>query len=95
MPDGGRLTLAVTPPTPDSPLVVISVSDEGVGIAAEELDGIFQPFRGGFGRGTGLGLSIVHRIVSDYSGEVRVTSTRGAGTTVHVKFPVTAAVAVK
>ena len=49
----------------------ISVSDEGVGIAPEELDGIFQPFRGGFSRGTGLGLSIVHRIVSDYAGEVQ------------------------
>ena len=52
--------------------MVISVSDEGVGIAPEELDGIFQPFRGGFERGTGLGLSIVHRIVSDYGGEVQV-----------------------
>ena len=52
------------------------------------MDGIFQPFRGGFDRGTGLGLSIVHRIVSDYSGEVRVSSTKGAGTTVFVKFPV-------
>ena len=33
MPDGGKLTLAVTPPTDDAPLVVISVADEGVGIA--------------------------------------------------------------
>ena len=53
------------------------VEDQGVGIAAEELDGIFQPFRGAFERGTGLGLSIVHRIVSDYGGEVHVTSQRG------------------
>jgi two-component system sensor histidine kinase PilS (NtrC family) len=90
MPDGGRLTLSVTPPTGAEPHMVIGVSDEGVGIAPEELDGIFQPFRGGFERGTGLGLSIVHRIVSDYSGEVRVTSTRGEGTTVHVRFPVAA-----
>ena len=66
------------------------MADEGVGIAPEEMDGIFQPFRGGFDRGTGLGLSIVHRIVSDYSGEVRVSSTKGAGTTVFVKFPVAA-----
>jgi two-component system, NtrC family, sensor histidine kinase PilS len=95
MPNGGKLTLAVTPPSDETPTLVISVSDEGVGIAPEELEGIFQPFRGGFSRGTGLGLSIVHRIVSDYSGEVRVTSTKGAGTTVHVKFPVAAAAAVK
>jgi two-component system sensor histidine kinase PilS (NtrC family) len=95
MPSGGRLTLAVTPPAGDAPLVVISVSDEGVGIAPEELEGIFQPFRGSFERGTGLGLAMVHRIVSDYSGEVKVHSTRGAGTTVQVRFPAGAAAAVK
>jgi two-component system, NtrC family, sensor histidine kinase PilS len=93
MPQGGKLTLAVTPPTEEVPHLVINVSDEGVGIEPEELDGIFQPFRGGFSRGTGLGLSIVHRIVSDYSGEVRVASTKGSGTTVQVKFPVAAPVA--
>jgi two-component system, NtrC family, sensor histidine kinase PilS len=95
MPVGGTLRLAVTPPSDDAPFVVISVADEGVGIAPEEMDGIFQPFRGGFDRGSGLGLSIVHRIVTDYSGEVRVSSTKGAGTTVFVKFPVAANAAVK
>jgi two-component system, NtrC family, sensor histidine kinase PilS len=95
MPDGGCLTLAAKSATDAEPHVVISVSDEGVGIAPEELEGIFQPFRGGFSRGTGLGLSIVHRIVSDYAGEVRVTSSRGAGTTVFVKFPAPVAAAVQ
>jgi two-component system sensor histidine kinase PilS (NtrC family) len=93
MPDGGCLTLAAFNPGGEGTEVLISVSDEGVGIPQEEVDNIFQPFRGGFARGSGLGLSIVHRIVSDYGGEVRVTSTRGAGTTVFVKFPVAAAVA--
>jgi two-component system sensor histidine kinase PilS (NtrC family) len=93
MPDGGCLTLAAVRPGGDGAEVLISVSDEGVGIPQEEVDNIFQPFRGGFARGSGLGLSIVHRIVSDYGGEVRVTSTRGAGTTVFVTFPVAAAVA--
>ena len=87
MPSGGMLTLAVTPATEVTPHVAISVSDEGVGIAPEELEGIFQPFRGSFERGTGLGLAMVHRIVSDYSGEVKVHSTKGAGTTVQVRFP--------
>jgi two-component system sensor histidine kinase PilS (NtrC family) len=88
MPAGGCLTLSVDAPDDDGQQVVIGVADEGVGIAAEELEGIFQPFRGGFSRGTGLGLSIVHRIVTDYGGEVRVTSTKGEGTTVRVRFPV-------
>ena len=66
---------------------VIAVQDEGVGIPREELDGIFQPFRGAFFKGSGLGLSIVHRIVSDYGGEIQVTSEPGQGTTVTVRLP--------
>jgi two-component system, sporulation sensor kinase C len=68
-------------------MVLISVRDEGVGIPPKDLDGILQPFRGGFARGTGLGLSIVHRIVSDYGGELQVTSQPGEGTTVIVRLP--------
>jgi signal transduction histidine kinase len=67
--------------------VVLAVADEGVGIAPEEIEGIFQPFRAAFTRGTGLGLSIVHRIVSDYGGEIKVTSNKGEGTTLRVRFP--------
>jgi two-component system sensor histidine kinase PilS (NtrC family) len=73
--------------------VVLEVSDEGVGIPAEELDAIFQPFRGSFSKGTGLGLAIVHRIVSDYGGEIQVSSTPGRGTTVAVRLPVRAVTA--
>ena len=71
--------------------IVIAVEDEGVGIAPGDLDGIFQPFRGAFERGTGLGLSIVQRIVSDYGGEVHVTSQPGVGTRVEVTLPFAAA----
>jgi signal transduction histidine kinase len=90
MPDGGTLTLGVrpSPRTGSGGEVVIEVSDQGTGIAPDQLDGIFQPFRAGFARGTGLGLSIVQRIVADYGGEIQVTSDRGAGTTVLVRMPV-------
>ena len=93
MPDGGRLTLAVSAREagPQSAgEVIIEVRDEGTGIAPEDLDGIFQPFRAGFARGTGLGLSIVQRIVADYGGEIQVTSDRGTGTAVVVRMPVAA-----
>ncbi len=90
MPSGGELRLRVRL-TPTE--VVFGVQDEGVGIAPEEMDGIFQPFRGAFARGTGLGLSIVHRIASDYGGEVRVTSEKGKGTNVEVALPLAAAAA--
>ena len=86
MPAGGCLRLGVRA-AGEPAEAVIAVHDEGVGIAPEEMDGIFQPFRGGFSRGTGLGLSIVHRIASDYGGEVRVTSAKGKGTTVEVRLP--------
>jgi two-component system sensor histidine kinase PilS (NtrC family) len=92
MPKGGTLTLSVSsrPQDENSPgEMLIRVEDQGVGIAPEELDGIFQPFRGAFERGTGLGLAIVHRIVTDYGGEVHVTSQRGVGTRVEVTLPLT------
>jgi two-component system, NtrC family, sensor histidine kinase PilS len=92
MPNGGRLRLSVSRREQDEKTpgeMTIRVEDQGVGIAPEELDGIFQPFRGAFERGTGLGLAIVHRIVSDYGGEVHVTSARGVGTTVDVTLPLT------
>lgn len=93
MPSGGTLRLSVARHEESAGApgeMLIRVEDQGVGIAPEELDGIFQPFRGAFERGTGLGLAIVHRIVSDYGGEVHVTSQRGIGTRVEVTLPLTA-----
>jgi two-component system sensor histidine kinase PilS (NtrC family) len=94
MRDGGRLTLGASTEAAGedgSECVVLEVADEGVGIPAGELDVIFQPFRGSFSKGTGLGLAIVHRTVSDYGGEIQVSSTPGSGTTVRVRLPVRAA----
>jgi two-component system, NtrC family, sensor histidine kinase PilS len=86
MPDGGRLLLSGRDDA-EAGGVVLTIRDEGVGIAPEELDGLFQPFHGTFAKGSGLGLAIVHRIVSDYQGEIQVSSQPGAGTTVSVRLP--------
>lgn len=91
MPDGGRLLLTAMSDG-SSGNVVIAVQDEGIGIEPDELDGLFQPFNGRFSKGSGLGLAIVHRIVTDYGGEIHVSSRRGAGTTVSVRFPIQAGV---
>jgi len=101
MPEGGQLTLSAVAEQIAAAAVgmpgdvVFSVRDQGVGIPPEEIDQIFQPFRGAFARGTGLGLAIVHRIVSDYGGEINVTSQPSAGTTVQVRLPAPAAIAVE
>ena len=88
MPQGGRLKLvARLQSSPDGARLVLEVQDQGVGIAAEELDGIFQPFQGGFAKGSGLGLAIVQRIVSDHDGEIHVASEVGKGTSVRVSLP--------
>lgn len=91
MPEGGRLRLMASAEPPSNG-IVIAVQDEGIGIAAEELDRLFQPFHGSFTRGSGLGLAIVHRIVTDYHGEIQVNSRPGAGTTVSVRLPARAVV---
>jgi two-component system, NtrC family, sensor histidine kinase PilS len=91
MPDGGRLKLSgAFEQASDS--LVITVQDSGIGIAPEELDGLFQPFHGSFAKGSGLGLAIVHRIVTDYNGEIQVSSRRGEGTAVSVRLPARAEV---
>jgi two-component system, NtrC family, sensor histidine kinase PilS len=91
MPDGGRLQL-VGAVGPSSEGVVLTVRDEGIGIPPEELDALFQPFHGTFSKGSGLGLAIVHRIVTDYNGEIQISSQPGAGTTVSVRLPARTAV---
>ena len=88
MPEGGTLTLsAVEEERGGQRWTVLLVEDEGVGIAPEEIDAIFQPFRGSFGKGTGLGLAIVHRIVTDYGGHIDVHPRDTGGTIFRVSFP--------
>jgi signal transduction histidine kinase len=91
MPKGGRLMLiGACDASADG--VVITVQDEGIGIEPEELDGLFQPFHGRFSQGSGHGLAIVHRIVTDYHGDIKVSSQPGRGTTVAVHLPARAVV---
>ena len=91
MPKGGRLML-IGAYDASADGVVITVQDEGIGIEPEEVDGLFQPFHGRFSQGSGLGLAIVHRIVTDYNGEIKVSSQPSRGTTVAVHLPARAAV---
>jgi PAS domain S-box-containing protein len=86
MPDGGELTLRTTRGQ-DS--IRLEVRDTGVGIPAEHLQDIFNPFytTKAPGQGTGLGLSVVHTILQRYHGEIRVASEVGVGTTFTIDLP--------
>jgi two-component system, NtrC family, sensor kinase len=70
--------------------VVLTVKDDGAGIAPEHLDKIFSPFftTKPVGQGTGLGLSICHGIVASHGGEFRVESEVGRGTRMSLALPV-------
>jgi two-component system, NtrC family, sensor histidine kinase PilS len=92
MPDGGVLHLGVHAVTDTSgPSLRLSVRDEGVGMAAADIERMFQPFQSGFRQGSGLGLAIVRRIVTDHGGRVTVQSTPGQGTEVVIALPATIA----
>ena len=55
----------------------IWIEDNGVGIATDQLEKVFEPFFTSRETGTGLGLSIVHKIVENHNGEIRVQSPPG------------------
>jgi len=86
----GRIVLNAGAPDQE---VVLSVSDEGVGIAANDLPRIFERFyRADRARsrelgGTGLGLSIVKHIAQLHGGRVEAESVVGQGTTIRVILP--------
>jgi PAS domain S-box-containing protein len=99
MPAGGRITIAVEPAgreeagagdaLPPGPLVMLSMTDNGVGMDQATLRRIFEPFftTKDVGKGTGLGLSTVYGVVHQSGGALRVTSAPGRGTTFRIYLP--------
>ena len=87
MPEGGTLTLSARLDDREMPGVLLSFSDTGAGIAAENLEHVFQPYFTTKEVGIGLGLAITERIIKEHRGSVTVTSTLGVGTTFSVWLP--------
>jgi PAS domain S-box-containing protein len=101
MPNGGIVTIKTANQYLEKPIhrydevlegdyVVLSVSDTGEGISANDLERIFEPFytKKVMGRsGTGLGLAVVWGTVKDHNGYINVESEEGKGSTFTLYFP--------
>jgi two-component system sensor histidine kinase SenX3 len=78
----------------DGEIIEILVKDQGLGIAEENLDRIFErfyrvdPARSRATGGTGLGLSIVKHVITNHGGEVKVWSSVGVGSTFAIRLPI-------
>jgi two-component system, NtrC family, sensor kinase len=89
-PNGGMLHIQTTNGTG----VEVRIRDTGTGIAAENINKIYDPFfttkaspREGQARGTGLGLSVTYGIIQEHAGKIRVESAPGQGTIFRLEFP--------
>ena len=87
MPQGGVLQVSTFT---ENESVCIKVKDTGVGIPAEDLEHLFEPFFTRKTRGTGLGLANVKRILKEHGGRVEIDSTPDEGTEVLLRLPVAA-----
>lgn len=68
-------------------LIVIRVSDNGIGIAPHLGDKVFEPKFTTTTGGTGLGLAMVKKIIEDYNGDIRYQSEENRGTEFIIKIP--------
>ncbi|MBX7150392.1 PAS domain S-box protein [bacterium] len=93
MPHGGALNVSIDDEIKKNGehVIVVSISDNGMGISNEHIDKIFDPFftTKPKSKGTGLGLPIAYSIVKKHNGSLSVVSEVGKGSTFQIRFPLT------
>lgn len=93
MPNGGRIVVALEraafPDRSGRSGLRLAISDNGVGIAPDDLPHVFEPFftTKSVGKGTGLGLSQVYGFAKAQGGLAEITSELGRGTTISIYLP--------
>jgi signal transduction histidine kinase len=85
MPAEGKITITVDKEGKN--YIVVSISDTGCGMTAEEIERIFSPEYTTKEKGLGLGIPLASEIIKGHGGEIRVISRRGDGTTFEVVLP--------
>jgi PAS domain S-box-containing protein len=90
MPSGGRLDIGTYS---QDGAINVELTDEGIGIAPENITRIYDPFftTKDIGKGTGLGLAVSYGIIQEHGGRIFVTSKPGEGTTFRIKLSSVAA----
>jgi len=87
MPEGGRIQIQVKVFEKQQKLL-ISIKDEGMGIADENILNLGEPFFTTKKDGTGLGLMVTNQIIKDHLGEIKIESVLKEGTEVNVVLPI-------
>ncbi len=89
MPQGGQLQVAAHrhESTDGQASIVVTVCDDGPGVAPEILNHLFEPFVTSKERGTGLGLAVSHRIVREHYGTIMVDRSPAGGARFTVSLP--------
>ena len=89
--DGGAAGETPAPSIQKGPYVKVSITDQGPGIEAQDLEKIFDPYYStkdrGSVKGMGLGLTIAHSIVTRHGGHIQAESKKGAGASFHIYLP--------
>jgi two-component system sensor histidine kinase AtoS len=86
MPEGGDLVIS-TDYDKKARLILVRVSDTGVGIPMSEIPRLFEPFYTTKLDGTGMGLAVTYNIINNHNGTIDVASEIGKGTTFTIGLP--------
>jgi len=85
--ENGEITIRTLNPNEEN--IRFEIIDNGIGISAEDIPHIFEPFFSTKQKasGIGLGLAIVHGIIQSHNGKIQVKSEPGQGTTFSITIP--------
>lgn len=86
MPQGGTVTVSAQP-VPGNGKIVISIADTGIGLSADDVKRLGEPFFTRRAGGVGLGVALARRIINEHGGMLEAQSTVGRGTTLTILLP--------